>query len=344
MAGSHGPRALSRIEQLCSAGLDERTLRIRLLDVLASAIPHSSYVFLLTDPVTCVGASPIATIQGLGLERLPALILSKYLTQVNRWTSLQQVETLDAATQGCPERSLVWDQVQRALGVSDVLSAAFRDRHGCWGFLDLWRTDELLFDHEEVQLLSAASPMITRAIRQSLAGTFQETATGDRLGPVVLLLGPDLWVRSQTASSEPWLRLLNPPDGSASPVPAQAYNVAAQLVAQEQGVDDHEPRSRVHLTAGRWVTLRAGRLDNDITVAIEDCSAAERIEIFGLTQGLTARETEVLGLLCAGMDNRAIAQRLVISEHTAHDHVRAILAHSDAHSRQLLISRVLGST
>lgn len=343
MAGSRGPRVIAAVEGLCRAGLDERSLRIRLVQLLAAEIPHTSYVFLLTDPVTCVGAAPIASIEGLGFERLPTLILAKYLTELNRWTNLKQPATLVGATSGDLGRSLVWRQVQRAIGVSDVLSTTFRDRHGCWGFLDLWRSGGAVFTDPEVRLLTAITPMITGGIRQALARTFDESAAADRLGPAVLLLWPDLSVRSQTAASEPWLRLLNPPDARSSPVPAQAYNVAAQLVARERAVDDHEPRARVHLVAGHWVTLRAARLGDDITVTIEDCSPSERIEIFALSSGMSSREAEVLTLLCAGLDNREIARRLIISEHTAHDHVRAILARSGVHSRQSLISKLLGS-
>ena len=40
---------------------------------------------------------------------------------------------------------------------------------------------------------------------------------------------------------------------------------------------------------------------------------------------LTPREREVLGLLAEGLTNRAIAERLGISEHTAKFHVNAIL-------------------
>ncbi len=43
-------------------------------------------------------------------------------------------------------------------------------------------------------------------------------------------------------------------------------------------------------------------------------------------RALTPREREVLCLLAEGLTNRAIAQRLVISEHTVHRHVSSILA------------------
>ncbi|SOC50171.1 regulatory protein, luxR family [Blastococcus aggregatus] len=49
--------------------------------------------------------------------------------------------------------------------------------------------------------------------------------------------------------------------------------------------------------------------------------------------GLTSRETEVLQLLGAGLLNREIAQRLVISENTAANHVRSILAKTGSANR-----------
>jgi DNA-binding NarL/FixJ family response regulator len=48
---------------------------------------------------------------------------------------------------------------------------------------------------------------------------------------------------------------------------------------------------------------------------------------------LTSRELEVLQLLAEGAANRAIAQRLDISEHTVKFHVNAIMSKLDAQSR-----------
>jgi DNA-binding CsgD family transcriptional regulator len=49
--------------------------------------------------------------------------------------------------------------------------------------------------------------------------------------------------------------------------------------------------------------------------------------------GLTTREVEVLGLLGRGLSNRSIAGELVISEHTAANHVRSILAKTQSSNR-----------
>ncbi len=50
-------------------------------------------------------------------------------------------------------------------------------------------------------------------------------------------------------------------------------------------------------------------------------------------EALTPRELEVLQLLAEGLANKAIAQRLRVSEHTVKFHVNAILGKLNAHSR-----------
>lgn len=62
-------------------------------------------------------------------------------------------------------------------------------------------------------------------------------------------------------------------------------------------------------------------------------SAAPDADAAPAAVGLTARETEVLRLLSAGLSNREIATELVISEHTAANHVRSILAKVGAPNR-----------
>jgi DNA-binding CsgD family transcriptional regulator len=53
----------------------------------------------------------------------------------------------------------------------------------------------------------------------------------------------------------------------------------------------------------------------------------------GRRDGLTPRETEVLRLLGEGLSNRDIAGRLIISENTAANHVRSILAKTGSDNR-----------
>jgi DNA-binding NarL/FixJ family response regulator len=54
---------------------------------------------------------------------------------------------------------------------------------------------------------------------------------------------------------------------------------------------------------------------------------------------LTAREREVLQLLAAGLANKAVAQRLGISEHTVKFHVNALLGKLGVQSRTEAVVR-----
>ena len=58
---------------------------------------------------------------------------------------------------------------------------------------------------------------------------------------------------------------------------------------------------------------------------------------------MTRRESEVLALLCQGLDTRQIAEQMVVSGHTASDHLKAIIAKTGARTRQLLLARGLGT-
>ena len=55
-------RARERIAALGAAGLDDRDLRRQVLAVLREVIDFDAYVWLLTDPVTAVGAAPLAEV------------------------------------------------------------------------------------------------------------------------------------------------------------------------------------------------------------------------------------------------------------------------------------------
>jgi len=92
------------------------------------------------------------------------------------------------------------------------------------------------------------------------------------------------------------------------------------------------------------VTVKADRIgEDDIAVSIEPSTPAERMDLFARTHGLSVRESEVLALVGTGADSRGIAERLVVSEHTVNDHVKAVLAKTGARTRQVLISRALGA-
>jgi DNA-binding CsgD family transcriptional regulator len=354
MARSAGfARARGRVEAICACVTDARTLRLRLLDEIRVAVGFDAYAWLLTDPETSVGAAPLADVPCL--PELPRLIALKYLTRINRWTTLHGVPValLQEATGGDPSRSLLWQDLLCRYGISDVASLVFRDRFGCWGFLDLWRSGPAArFSEAEADFLGDIAGPVTSALRGSQAALFaagRGPGGTRRPGPVVLLLSPALVVLRQTPETQEYLRILVPPAAGRPPIPASAYNVAAQLLAVEAGVDSHLPWARVPMPGGVWMTLRAARIggagavaDSDIAVTIEQTAPADRMALFARAFGLSARESELLSHLGTGADTRELARRMFLSEHTVQDHLKSIFAKTSAHNRRTLLSRALG--
>ena len=334
------------MQAVCAGARDARALRLELIGELRRTVPFTWYAWLLTDPRTAVGCAPLADVPSL--PELPALIRLKYQTTANRWTSMTtSVATLGDV--GGPRLSLVWRELQSRYGVVDVASVVFRDQHGIWSFLDLWRdTAAGTFGRADLDRLAELAEPVTAALRRCLATTFAARSEAPpQLGsPVVLLLGPDLAVRAQTPDTDRYLRLLVPPEADRSPVPAGAYNVAAQLLAREAGVDDGPARARVHVAGRRWATMSAGRLGSDehgdIAVTVEDCAPLERADLFGRVHALTPRESEVLHRLATGDDTRTAARALHVSDYTVQDHLKSIFSKTDLHDRRSLLAAALG--
>jgi DNA-binding CsgD family transcriptional regulator len=358
-----GDRARARIEDVAQQPLDSVALRGAILEVLAEVMDFDAYVWLLTDPVTTVGAAPLANVPGLHLTELPGLIRAKYTTHVNRWTALMQMTTpvglLHNAGDDDRRPGRAWREVLSRHAIRDVASAVFADPFGCWGFLDLWRDDHSEpFDEPEAEFLAAVAPTVTTALRECQARSFVQAATPHRddVGPVVLTLDDGLRITSRTAASQDWLDALLPPDPGSHAVPASVYNVAAQVLAFEAGVDDHPASTRTHLSDGLWLTLRAARIADverhpiapglitpGIVVTIEETSATERLELFGRAFALTRREDELVGLLATGADTRAMARQMALSEYTVQDHLKSIFTKTGARDRIILLARALGA-
>lgn len=327
---------VARVEAILREDHDSRALRSRVLDVIRTSVPYDAFVWPLTDPETGVGTAPLAEVPCF--PELARLIRLRYLV-LDRWTSLNGVSTWSAS-----ERSN-WRDLVAAYGAQDVATIPFVDHFGCWGFLDLWRDRE--FTPEEVTLLGSIAAVVTTALRRCQATRLTAVPagpTGD--GAAVLLLSPDLEVRRATEASDALLRRLLPTEEDRAPVPAGAYNVAAQLLAREAGIDDHQATARTFLDGGQLLVFRAARLGDDqnadIAVTIGPVSGRERLALFVLACGLSTREREVLHCLADGDDTRTVARRLAMSEFTVQDHLKAIAGKTGLRSRRTLLARATG--
>lgn len=356
-------RSLERIGQLCRDVPDDRELRRGVLAELGRMVPFSAFAWPLADPETATGISPMARIPCP--DELPDLIRLKYLTPDCRWTALmgrpRPATTLLVATGGHPVRSPLWSGLLARYGVTDVLSAVFADKHGCWGWLDLWRAgDEGIFTEPETEYVATAAPLVAAGLRRSRAAQCRRDAEGS--GPAglavrkplppqaVLTLDEELAVVGQTASAGDWLGLLQRGPRPYEGIPAEVLNVAAQLLAREAGVDARPAMSRLPVGRGAWALLRSTRMDASrpgatppLAVTIQECPAADRLEVFARCFALTPQQRRLLGLTAGGLNTAQLAAALGIRPYTVQDQFKAVFAACGVRSRSALLGLALGT-
>lgn len=345
--------ARKAVTACCAGALDDRAFRAAALEAVQPALGFDGYVWVLTDPCSSVGVSPLAYLPGLDMRKLATIIGAKYATSVNRWTTMATgaCTGLAAATGGELDRSALWRAGVKELPIVDILSAVLRDRFGCWAFIDLWRSHGAAFSDDDALFLGSLLDQLTAAQRSRVAQMFGEaTAAAEDRGPALVLLDDDLRPVTQTPATEQSLRRLLPTDPRDAPIPAAALNVAAQLLASEQGIDSSPAHARMHSHRGAWVTLQAARLRPSdptmaasIAVSIDSIGLADRVDVFSRAHGLTKREADVVVELSHGHSTRHTAHQLGLSEYTVQDHLKAIFAKSSTASRAELIAQATGT-
>jgi DNA-binding NarL/FixJ family response regulator len=165
----------------------------------------------------------------------------------------------------------------------------------------------------------------------------------------VLTLDEDMAVVGETASTRDWLELLQPGPRPYQAVPAEVLNVAAQLLAREAGVDDHDAAARVHIGSGRWAILKATRMASanpgatpPLAVTIQECPPEARLDMFARSFGLTPRQRELLELAAAGASTAAMASAQGTGAYTVQDQFKQIFENCGVRSRASLLAMALG--
>lgn len=143
--------------------------------------------------------------------------------------------------------------------------------------------------------------------------------------------GPLDRLADQRASLPPVLILL-PEHDSDTASAAQAWQAGARGLLP-RNANPAAIAAAAHSLAQGLVTLDQD-VATELLAAVPLDHAADK-----LVEPLTPREHEVLQLLAEGLTNRAIAQRLDISEHTVKFHVNAILGKLAAQSRTDAVMR-----
>src|SRR4051812_10037980 len=341
-------RCRERLEQLSESGLDCASLRREALADLQRVIGFDRWCWPLADPETLLPASGIA--------------LHDYVAAVSRSLELEYstddfaakhvlarrpnaAASMSVETGGDLSRSSRWDEAMRPVGIGDVAAVACRDALGCWGWIEAYRDrSDRSFEDEDLELLASVAPALGSALRRTM---YSDAASGTGPhGPGVIVLDHALTPVSSTATARSWIDSF--PDApllaAFKMLPAVIYPAAATARTGSRGAGAH---ALVRAVDRRWVMIEAAKLEGhdggQIAVTLRAATATETFNLLCRAYALSQRERQVVAALVAGLDTRAITQRLFISRYTVQDHLKSVFKKTGVRSRRQLLARFSGT-
>jgi DNA-binding CsgD family transcriptional regulator len=338
-----------RLERLSESTLDCESIQREAIADLQRVIGFDRWCWPFADSETLLPLSGVAE-HDYG-PRLPRSLELEYSD--DHFASKQVLArransagSLNAETGGDLARSPRWDEVMRPVGIGDIAAVACRDALGCWGWLEAYRDGaDRPFEAGDLELLANVGPSLGSAFRRG----FMVASESDALEPSppgVIVLNPDLSLRSWTAGARAWIDSLPAARLFAAwgILPAVVYPVATLSRSPDLVTAAH---ALERVVDGRWVMIEAAPLEGDadgkIAVTLRGAAPTETFNVFCRAYGLTQRERDVVAALVAGLDTRAVTERLFISRHTVQDHLKSVFQKIGIHSRRELLARFSAS-
>ncbi len=345
-------RVRERLVTLAGAGLDAGEAQREAIALLRRAVAFERWCWPLTDPGSALATGGIAEFDlWAELPRIAVLeehgdITSKPRLVVGPRASI----TLSAATGGDLSRSRRWRECLRPYGIGDELMTVCRDRHGCWGSVELMRdSDEPAFDEEDLDLLHELAPVLGTLLRRSLlAGAQPVAAERPPLPPATLILDGELRPASWTSTFRAWLSELGPEGAgdAAELLPPAVYEIGTRLLTPADDATGLPAFARTRTRTGRWAVLEGAVLegagDGHVAVTLRDASSGEIFDLLSLAHDLTRRERQLVALVREGLATGQLAEALSISPHTVQDHLKAVFAKTRVRSRRELVAQLSG--
>jgi DNA-binding CsgD family transcriptional regulator len=335
-------RCRDRLEVLAGAGLDADTARREAIGELRRAVGFERWCWPLTDPDSGLSVGGIGDVDFWPvLPRLVALEHGGDVTSKPRLLAGRQPSAaLSAATRGDLARSRRWRECLQPYGIGDELMTACRDRHGCWGSLELMRdAGEAPFAEEDTRLLADLAPILGALLRGGVIRA-DGAVPGDAPPPGTLILDAELRPTGWTPAFREWLAEL-PASGA---LPPAVYEIAARA-GQAVGLPN---RVRIRAATGRWSVLEGAPLEGDggvgrmMAITARAATAEEVFDVLCRAHALSRRERQLAALLLGGLSTDQLAGALFISPFTVKDHLKAIFAKTGVNSRRELISHLTG--
>jgi DNA-binding CsgD family transcriptional regulator len=342
-------RCHERLRALADAGLDAAEARRSAIAELRRALGFDRWCWPLTDPDSVLSTNGVGDIDFWpSLARLVALehggdVTSKPLLA----TSGQASVALSATTGGDLPRSRRWRECLRPYGVGDELMTVCRDHHGCWGTVELMRSDDdAPFTEDDQRLLHALAPTLGTLLRRSLRHEWR--APADRLEPRppgTLILDAELRPIGWTAPFRDWLAELPASGPDPQSLPPAVYEIAARALApRATGLPD---RVRLRAPNGRWSVIEGAPLEGTrsaagVAITVRAAAPEEIFDLLCRAHDLSFRERELAELLLRGLSTEQLAGALYISPYTVKDHLKAIFDKTGMRSRRELSSHLTG--
>jgi DNA-binding CsgD family transcriptional regulator len=329
-------RCRDRLELLAGAGLDADAARREAIGELRRAVGFERWCWPLTDPDSGLSVGGIGEVDFWPvLPRLVALEHGGDVTSKPRLLAGRHPSAaLSAATRGDLARSRRWRECLRPYGIGDELMTACRDRHGCWGSLELMRdAGDPPFAEEDTRLLTELAPILGALLRRSVVPAGPPDP-GDAPPPGTLILDEELRPAGWTPALRDWLA----PDA----LPPAVFEIAART-RWPVGLPN---RVRVRAATGRWSVLEGAPLEGAgpgrVAITARAATAEEVFDLLCRAHALSRRERELAALLLGGLSTDQLARALFISAFTVKDHLKAIFAKTGMRSRRELISHLTG--
>jgi DNA-binding CsgD family transcriptional regulator len=324
----------SRAWNIAHAGLDLDTAFRAFDELLRNRVPYAIASWSTHDPATGLFTSCSMT----GAAKDPAAEARLFRCEFTAgepasYRSLighrGSAAILSEVTQGDLDRAARYRTLFGPFGLTDELRAPLWADGTAWGSATLLRGDGR-FDARDAEAVKTIARHAADGIKLALLRGAARQPEAVQEPPGVVEALPGGRVAPVTAAAEHWLDV-------AGIALVTAVNVTAAAIRAQPisaGVT-----SRLPLRDGRVLAIHASAKIGDegaVAVIIDRARPAEVSAMLVDAYGLTTRQREVLGLLLLGRSITQLARSLGISEHTAHDHRKAIYHRMGVSSRSEL--------
>jgi DNA-binding CsgD family transcriptional regulator len=343
-------RCRERLETLAGADLDADEARQETIVELRRVVGFERWCWPLTDPDSALSISGIGEVDFWpSLARLVSLEHGDDVTSKPSLLSGPRASVaLSEATRGDLALSRRWRECLHPYGIGDELMTACRDRHGCWGTLELVRdSDDVPFTEDDQRLLHELAPTLGTLLRRGLVRGWQPTSekTSPR-PPGTLILDAELRPKSWTPPFREWLAELPSSGPDPNALPPAVYEIGARALAPPGAPDSLPDRVRIRAPGGRWLVIEGapleGTVPRQVAITVRAATPDEVFDILCRAHDLTRRERELVTLMLGGLATEQLARALYISPYTVKDHFKAIFAKTGIRSRHELISHLTG--